>query len=138
MRGGFPDSFLAAGPRDSLSWREDFIRTYLERDIPAFGLRILPETLRRFWSMLACSQSGLLNAAKLAAGLGVSGQTAARYLDLLFDLMLMRRLHHWHTNAGKRLVKSPKVYICDSGLTHALLNIETQENLMGHPVIGGS
>lgn len=138
LRGGFPDSFLAASHRDSLSWREDFIRTYLERDIPAFGLRIPAETLRRFWTMLAHSQGGLLNAAKLAANLGVSGQTVARYLDLLVDLMLVRRLPPWHANAGKRLVKSPKVFIRDSGLTHALLNIETQENLLGHPVVGGS
>lgn len=138
LRGGFPDSYLAASDGDSLLWREDFIRTYLERDIPAFGLRIPAETLRRFWTMLAHSQGGLLNAAKLAASLGVSGQTVARYLDLLVDLMLVRRLPPWHTNAGKRLVKSPKVYIRDSGLTHALLNIGSQEDLLGHPVAGGS
>lgn len=138
LRGGFPDSYLATNDRDSLAWREDFIRTYLERDIPAFGLRIPAETLRRFWTMLAHSQGGLLNAAKLAASLGVSGQTVARYLDLLVDLMLVRRLPPWHTNAGKRLVKSPKVYIRDSGLTHALLNIGSQEDLLGHPVAGGS
>ncbi len=138
LRGGFPDSYLAASDGDSLLWREDFIRTYLERDIPAFGLRIPAETLRRFWTMLAHSQSGLLNAAKLAASLGVSGQTVARYLDLLVDLMLVRRLPPWHANAGKRLVKSPKIYIRDSGLTHALLNIGTQEDLLGHPVAGGS
>jgi len=138
LRGGFPDGYLAANDRDSLAWREDFIRTYLERDIPAFGLRIPAETLRRFWTMLAHSQGGLLNAAKLAASLGVSGQTVARYLDLLVDLMLVRRLPPWHTNAGKRLVKSPKVYIRDSGLTHALLNIGSQEDLLGHPVAGGS
>lgn len=138
LRGGFPDSYLAASDGDSLLWREDFIRTYLERDIPAFGLRIPAETLRRFWTMLAHSQGGLLNAAKLAASLGVSGQTVARYLDLLVDLMLVRRLPPWHANAGKRLVKSPKVYIRDSGLTHVLLNIGSQEDLLGHPVAGGS
>jgi uncharacterized protein len=138
LRGGFPESYLAASEGDSLLWREDFIRTYLERDIPAFGLRIPAETLRRFWTMLAHSQGGLLNAAKLAASLGVSGQTVARYLDLLVDLMLVRRLPPWHANAGKRLVKSPKVYIRDSGLTHALLNIGSQEDLLGHPVAGGS
>lgn len=138
LRGGFPESFLAKNDRASLTWREDFIRTYLERDIPAFGLRIPAEALRRFWSMLAHSQGGLLNAAKLAGNLGVSGQTVGRYLDLLVDLMLVRRLPPWHANAGKRLVKSPKVYIRDSGLAHALLGIETLEDLLGHPVVGGS
>ncbi len=138
LRGGFPDSFLAQSDRASLTWREDFIRTYLERDIPSFGLRIPAETLRRFWTMLAHEQGGLLNAAKLAAGLGVSGQSIARYLDLLVDLMLVRRLPPWHANTGKRLVKSPKVYIRDAGLTHALLGIETSEALLGHPVVGGS
>lgn len=138
LRGGFPESFLAGTERDSLTWRDDFIRTYLERDIPAFGLRIPAETLRRFWTMLAHDQGGVLNAAKLAAGLGVSGQSVGRYLDLLVDLMLVRRLPPWHANAGKRLVKSPKVYIRDSGLAHALLGLETVEGLLGHPVVGGS
>lgn len=138
LRGGFPESFLAVSDRASLTWREDFIRTYLERDIPSFGLRIPAETLRRFWTMLAHDQGGLLNAAKLAAGLGVSGQSVARYLDLLVDLMLVRRLPPWHANVGKRLVKSPKVYIRDAGLTHALLGLETREALLGHPVVGGS
>ena len=138
LRGGFPESLLAASDRASLTWREDFIRTYLERDIPSFGLRIPAETLRRFWTMLAHDQGGLLNAAKLAAGLGVSGQSVARYLDLLVDLMLVRRLPPWHANVGKRLVKSPKVYIRDAGLTHALLGLETREALLGHPVVGGS
>lgn len=138
LRGGFPDSLLASSDRASLTWREDFIRTYLERDIPSFGLRIPAETLRRFWTMLAHEQGGLLNAAKLAANLGVSGQSVARYLDLLVDLMLVRRLPPWHANTGKRLVKSPKVYIRDAGLAHALLGIETREDLLGHPVVGGS
>ncbi len=138
LRGGFPESYLANNDQASLTWREDFIRTYLERDIPAFGLRIPAETLRRFWTMLAHEQGGLLNAAKLAGNLGVSGQSVARYLDLLVDLMLVRQLAPWHSNAGKRLVKSPKVYIRDCGLAHALLGIETQEDLLGHPVVGGS
>ena len=138
LRGGFPASFLAKSDRASLTWREDFIRTYLERDIPSFGLRIPAETLRRFWTMLAHEQGGLINAAKLAGNLGVSGQSIARYLDLLVDLMLVRRLPSWHSNAGKRLVKSPKVYIRDAGLAHALLGIESTEALLGHPVIGGS
>ena len=138
LRGGFPESFLAKSERDSLTWREDFIRTYLERDIPGFGLRIPAESLRRFWTMLAHEQGGLLNAAKLAGNLGVSGQSVARYLDVLVDLMVVRRLPPWHSNAGKRLVKSPKVYIRDPGLAHALLGIETLEDLLGHPVVGGS
>ena len=138
LRGGFPNSHLAKSDRASRTWREEFTRTYLERDIPSFGLRIPAETLRRFWTMLAHEQGGLLNAAKLAGNLGVSGQSVARYLDLLAELMLVRRLPPWHSNAGKRLVKSPKVYIRDPGLTHALLGIETQEDLLGHPVVGGS
>lgn len=138
VRGGFPDSFLAVSDRASLTWREDFIRTYLERDVPAFGLRIPSETLRRFWTMLAHEQGGVLNAARLAAGLGVSGQSIARYLDLLVDLMLVRRLPPWHANTGKRLVKSPKVYIRDSGLAHALLGLGRLEDVLGHPVVGGS
>ena len=138
LRGGFPDSFLAPSDEASMAWRQDFIRTFLERDIPSFGLRIPAETLRRFWTMLAHEQGGILNAARLASGLGVSGQSVARYLDLLVDLMLVRRLPSWHANAGKRLVKSPKVYIRDSGLAHALLGLGTVEALLGHPVVGGS
>lgn len=138
LRGGFPDSFLAKSDQASMDWRLDFLRTYLERDIPALGPRIPATTLRRFWTMLAHVQGGLLNAAALAEGLGVSGQTVGRYLDLLVDLMLVRRLQPWHENAGKRLVKSPKVYVRDSGIVHALLGIGTTEGLLGHPVIGGS
>ncbi len=138
LRGGFPEAFLAPDDAASLHWREDFIRTYLERDIPQFGPRIPAETLRRFWTMLAHEQGGLLNAARLAAGLGVSGQTVARYLDLMCDLMLVRRLKPWHRNIGKRLVKSPKIFVRDSGLVHSLLNIPTSETLLAHPVVGGS
>lgn len=138
LRGGFPDSFQAASDRDSLTWRADFLRTYLERDIPALGPRIPATTLRRFWTMLAHAQGGLLNASALAEGLGVSGQTVGRYLDLLVDLMLVRRLQPWHENVGKRLVKSPKVFVRDSGLVHALLNLGTIEAVLGHPVAGGS
>ena len=98
----------------SLTWRRDFVRTYLERDIPQFGIRIPAETLRRFWTMLAHNQASILNAAQLARGIGVSGSTVAHYLDLLVDLLLVRRLQPWHSNVGKRLVKSPKVYIRDS------------------------
>ncbi|WP_430463650.1 ATP-binding protein [Tabrizicola sp.] len=138
LRGGFPDSFLAKDDRSSLRWREDFIRTYLERDIPSFGLRIPAETLRRFWIMLAHSQGGLLNISTHASGLGVSSTSVSRYLDLLVDLMLVRRLQPWHSNAGKRLVKSPKIFIRDAGLLHALLGIGSLEALLGHPVVGGS
>ena len=138
LRGGFPESFLAASDQASLDWRLDFLRTYLERDIPALGPRIPAAIMRRFWTMLAHVQGGLLNAAALAEGLGVSGQTIGRYLDLLVDLMLVRRLQPWHENVGKRLVKSPKVYVRDSGIVHALLNISTIEGLLGHPVVGGS
>lgn len=138
LRGGFPDSFQADSDRASMEWREDFLRTYLERDIPALGPRIPAATLRRFWTMLAHAQGGLLNAAALAEGLGVSGQTIGRYLDLLVDLMLVRRLQPWHENVGKRLVKSPKIYVRDSGLVHALLGLGSIESLLGHPVVGGS
>ncbi|WP_410218827.1 ATP-binding protein [Paracoccus sp. (in: a-proteobacteria)] len=138
LRGGFPDSFQANSDHGSLNWREDFLRTYLERDVPALGPRIPAATLRRFWTMLAHAQGGVLNAAALAEGLGVSGQTVGRYLDLLVDLMLVRRLMPWHENVGKRLVKSPKVYVRDSGLVHALLGLETMESLLSHPVVGGS
>ena len=136
VRGGFPDSFLAASESTSMRWRENFIRTYLERDVPQLGPRIPAETLRRFWVMLAHSQGGLLNAASLARGLGIDGKTVARYLDLMVDLLLVRRLAPWHKNIGKRLVKSPKVYVRDSGITHALLGLGNKEAMLGHPVVG--
>jgi uncharacterized protein len=138
IRGGFPESFLARGDKPSLRWRRDFIRTYLERDIPQLGPRIPAETLRRLWMMLAHSQGGLLNAANIARGLGVSGTTVGQYLDLMVDLLLVRRLAPRLANVGKRLVRSPKVYVRDSGLLHALLGIADKETLLGHPVVGGS
>ncbi|MEO5324418.1 DUF4143 domain-containing protein [Mesorhizobium sp. CC13] len=138
VRGGFPESFLAPSDRASLRWRQDFIRSYLERDIPMLGPRIPAETLRRFWTMLAHHQSGLLNAAEFARALGIDGKTVASYLDLLVDLLLVRRLEPRHANVSKRLVKSPKIYVRDSGLTHALLGLGTQEQLLGHAVAGGS
>lgn len=138
LRGGFPDSLLAADAGFSLRWRQDFIRTYLERDIPQFGRRIAAETLRRFWTMLAHHQGGLLNTAQFARNLGVDAKTTASYLDLLVDLLIVRRLPPWHVNLGKRLVKSPKVYVRDSGLVHALLNIGDMDTLLSHPVIGQS
>jgi len=138
LRGGFPPSLQAPSHARSLQWRENFIRTYLERDIPQFGPRIAAETLRRFWTMLAHHQGGLLNVAQLARNLGVDAKTAGSYIDLLCDLLLVRRLQSWHTNNGKRLVKSPKVYVRDSGLVHALLGIETREQLLSHMVVGAS
>jgi len=138
VRGGFPDSFLAPHDPASLDWRRSFIATYLERDIPMLGPRIPAETLGRFWRMLAHNQGQLLNAARLAASLGVSGQTVARYLDIMVDLLLVRRLRPWAANAGKRLVRSPKVYVRDSGVAHALLGIADREDLLGHPVAGES
>jgi uncharacterized protein len=138
VRGGFPESFLGASEQVSLRWREDFIRTYLERDIPQLGPRIPAETLRRLWTMSAHHQGGPLNAAQLARGLGVSGTTIAHYLDLLVDLLLVRRLEPRLLNVGKRLVRSPKVYIRDSGLLHALLGLTDKEAVLGHPVAGSS
>ena len=138
VRGGFPDSFLAADDDRSLTWRENFIRTYLERDVPQFGPRIPAETLRRFWVMLAHTQGGLLNAAALARGLGVDNKTVTRYLDLMVDLLLVRRLTPWRRNVGKRLVKSPKVYVRDSGIVHVLLGLGSKEDVIGHPVVGMS
>lgn len=138
VRGGFPDSFLAKNEARSLRWRQDFIRSYLERDIPQFGPRIATETLRRFWGMLAHHQGGLLNTAELARNLGIDNKTAASYLDLLINLLLVRRLPPWHANVGKRLTKSSKVYVRDSGLIHALLNISDKETLLGHPIVGNS
>ena len=136
LRGGFPESLLAQDDTASLRWRRDFIRTYLERDIPQFGPRIPAETLRRFWTMLAHHQGGLLNAAQLARSLGVDGKTVAAYLDLMVDLLLVRRLPPWYCNVGKRLIKSPKVYVRDSGLVHALLGLDDREALLGHPIAG--
>jgi uncharacterized protein len=138
VRGGFPDSFLAKTEAQSYEWRAAFIQTYLERDVPSLGPRIPAETLHRFWQMLAHNQGQMLNAAQLAAGLGISGQTVARYLDIMVDLLLVRRLQPWASNVGKRLVRSPKVYVRDSGLLHTLLGIRDQETLLGHPVVGAS
>ncbi|MCY3969212.1 MAG: ATP-binding protein [Acidobacteria bacterium] len=138
QRGGFPESYLAAGEEASLAWRKDFIRTYLERDIATFGVRVPAATLERLWTMLAHRQGTLLNASALARALEVSAQSVTRYIDLLVDLLLVRRLPPLAANVGKRLVKSPKVYIRDSGLVHALLGIPTLTALSGHPVVGHS
>jgi len=138
VRGGFPMSWLAPTDADSMTWREAFIATYLEKDIPALGPRIPSTTLRRLWTMLAHHQGELLDLSKLAAALAISGQTVSRYIDLLCDLMLVRRLPAWHGNVSKRLIRSPKVYVRDSGVVHALLGLSTLDALLGHPVAGSS
>ncbi len=138
VRGGFPLSHLAKTDAASLRWRNAFITSYLERDIPALGLRIPATTLRRLWTMLAHHQGQMLNQSQLAGALAVSGQTVNRYLDVLCDLMLVRRLLPWAGNIGKRLVRSPKVYVRDSGLAHALLGLPTLEAVLSHPIAGQS
>ena len=137
-RGGFPDSYLAKEDVSSLRWRTAFIQTYLERDIPALGPRIPAETLRRFWTMLAGAQGSILNHSVLAQSLSISGQTITRYLDLLVDLLLVRRLQPWSGNVMKRLAKRPKVYVRDSGLVHALLGLSTAEQILGNMISGPS
>lgn len=138
VRGGFPDSFLATSDADSFAFRQNFIRTYLERDVPQFGRRIPAETMERLWTMLAHNQGCLLNASRLASGLSITAPTVTSYIDLLADLLLVRRLTPFHANVGKRLTKSPKVYVRDSGLVHALLGLEDYNDLAGHPVVGPS
>ena len=138
LRGGFPDSLLADNDDISLNWRYDFIKTYLERDIPKLGPRVPAETLERFWMMLAHSQGTNINASTLASNIDVSSVTIARYIDLLVDLLLIRKIQPYTTNVKKRLVKSPRIYVRDSGITHALLNIASYNDLLGHPVVGKS
>ena len=138
LRGGFPDSYLADNDQDSMALRRDFIRTYLERDVALFGPRVPATTLDRLWTMLAHRQGTLLNASALGRALEISTQSVTRYIDLLTDLLLVRRLLPLRANVGKRLAKSPKVYVRDSGLLHALLGITSLDQLAGHPVIGAS
>lgn len=137
-RGGYPLSFLAANEEESLRWREAFIATYLERDIPQLGIRVPASMLRRFWTMIAHHHGNLWNASSIANALGVSSPAASRYLDILCDTFIVRQLAPYSASLKKRLVKSPKVYIRDSGLLHALLGISTFEQLQGHPVVGAS
>ena len=137
-RGGFPDSFSAPSDHASHAWRRNLVRTYVERDIPQMGPRIPAETLFRFWTMLAHLQGELFNASKLARSLGCASVTINRYVDLMVDLLLVRRLEPWSGNVQKRLVRSPRIYVRDSGIVHALLNIADHEGLMGHPVLGKS
>lgn len=137
LRGGFPAAYLAANDAASLRWREQFISTCLEQDIPQLCPHIPAQTLRRLWTTLAHEQAQLLNAARLASSLGVSGQTVARYIDLLCDPLLVRRLPPWSGTSSKRLAKAPRIYLRDSGLMHALLGLGTAEALLSHPVAGG-
>ena len=138
LRGGFPDSHLASTTTASLNWRQDFIRTYAERDIPLLGGRVGAESVRRLWGMLAHQQGGLFNASVLARSLALDIRTINRYIDLLVQMFLLRRLQPWHANLGKRLTKSPKLYVRDSGLLHALLGLSDEETLLGHPAVGAS
>ena len=138
VRGGFPNSLLAVNDEASLLWRKNFIRTYIERDIPQLGFNISSENLRRFWTMLCHHQGYQMNSAKLSRSLGINVKTVDAYLDLLVDLMLVRKLQPWHTNLGKRISKKPKVMIRDSGIVHALLNIKDKESLLSNPILGNS
>ena len=138
LRGGLPRSFLARGEPSSVSWRRDFIRTFLERDVPQLGIRIPAEALRRFWMMLAHFHGQIWNGADVARSLGTSEHTVRRYLDVMSGTYLVRQLPPWFENLSKRQYKSPKVYVRDSGLLHVLLGIETGEGLLGHPRLGAS
>lgn len=138
VRGGFPRSFLAETDEASFEWRSDFIRTFLERDLPQLGIRTPGETLRRFWTMLAHSHAQVWNGAELARAFGVSPPTVRRYLDLLTSSLVVRQLQPWHANVQKRQVKSPKIYIADSGLVHALLGLESHQDILGHPSLGAT
>jgi hypothetical protein len=138
LRGSFPDSYLSESDTDSMEWLEMLIRTYLERDVPQMGFRIPATRLRRLWTMISHSQGETLNFSKLGGNLEVDGKTISSYLDLLVDLMLVRRLEPWHQNVKKRLVKSPRFYVRDSGILHRLLDITNYNGLLSHPVLGKS
>lgn len=138
LRGGFPASYLAAGGAASFAWREDFLRTFLERDIPQWGIRVPAATLRRFWTMLAHYHGQTWNASQIASSLGTAHTTTRHYLDILTGAFMVRQLQPWHENLGKRLVKAPKVYIRDSGIFHSLMSLEDREGLLGHPKFGAS
>jgi predicted AAA+ superfamily ATPase len=138
LRGGYPESYLSVDDNESFVWRESYIQTFLERDIPQLGIHIPAVQLRRFWTMIAHSHGQLWNGSKIASSLGISNVTARRYLDILEDTFLVRQLQPFHGNTKKRTIKSPKVYIRDSGLLHALLHIRSLDDLQGHPAIGSS
>ncbi len=137
-RGGFPVSFLAESEADSLAWRENFIRTFLERDIPQMGLQLPSSALRRFWTMVAHYHAQVWNASAIGRSLAVSHHTVNKYLDILSGAFVIRRLEPWYENISKRLVKSPKVYIRDSGILHSLLRLPDREALLSHPKLGAS
>jgi predicted AAA+ superfamily ATPase len=138
LRGGFPRSYLAKDDASSMDWREGFIRTFLERDIPQLGITIPAETLRRFWTMVSHYHGQTWNAAQIARSLGASENTARRYLDILAGAYMVRALPPWFENLRKRQVKAPKVYIRDSGILHSLLQLRSWEDLHGHPKLGAS
>jgi uncharacterized protein len=138
MRGGFPKSFLAEDEARSVKWREDFIQTFLQRDLPMLGVQVPPATLYRFWTMLAHYHGQIWNGSEIGASLGVSYHATRRYLDALSGAYVVRQLQPWFENLGKRVVKSPKVYVRDSGLLHALLGIPSLSALQGHPKLGAS
>ncbi len=137
-RGSFPRSYLARSERDSVEWRKQFVQTLLERDFPQWGVRVSAVALLRFWTMVAHYHGQVWNAAEPARALGVSQPTVRRYLDLLTDALVLRQLQPWHANLGKRQVKSPKVYVRDSGLLHQLLGLETEKAVLSHPKLGAS
>jgi hypothetical protein len=136
--GGYPESYLADNEEESFAWRESYIKTFLEMDIPQLGIRIPSVQLRRFWTMLAHSHGQLWNGNKIAGSLGVSAPTVRHYLDILEDTFVVRRLQPYHANVKKRLIKSPKIYIRDSGLLHTLLRISNLDDLQGHPALGST
>jgi len=138
LKGGYPESYISRNNDESYVWREAFIKSYLETDIPQLGIRIPAQQLRRFWTMIAHSHGQLWNASKIAGSLGISAPTVMSYLDILEETFIVRQLRPYYSNIKKRLIKSPKVYIRDSGLLHALLNINTLDNLHGHPSLGSS
>jgi predicted AAA+ superfamily ATPase len=138
IRGGFPRSFLAAGEAESFEWRRSFLQTFLERDLPQLGVRVPAETLRRFWSMVAHYHAQTWNGAEIARAFGIGESSVRRYLDLLTDALVLRQLPPWYENLSKRQVRSPKVFVDDSGLLHALLGIESGDALAGHPKVGAS
>lgn len=138
LRGGFPRSFLARGDASSMEWRHLFLRTFLERDLPLLGVNVAADSMRRFWTMLAHHHGQLWNASEFGRSFGVADTTVRGYLDKLTDALVVRQLKPWHENIGKRQVRSPKVYVRDSGLLHALLNLPTQSDLENHPKAGAS
>ena len=138
LRGGFPRSFLAQGEAESFEWRRSFLQTFLERDLPQLGIRTPAETLRRFWSMVAHYHAQTWNGAEIARAFGVGESSVRRYLDLLTDALVLRQLPPWHTNVSKRQVRAPKVFVEDSGLLHALLGVESGDDLARHPKVGAS